>query len=103
MTTSKPSRCSIRNRPVVMKLNSQQEQLHGRRISIAAFLKTIVDHMPGELNAQDRVEISVSPDVQDFHVNPNAFKIILSNIIENALIYSPNNTPVRVEIETDTL
>jgi signal transduction histidine kinase len=51
------------------------------------------------LDARQRVNINVASDAEVIEINPNALKLIMLNLIENSLLYSQNETPVRVEVE----
>jgi signal transduction histidine kinase len=61
----------------------------------------VLDHLPAEWDAKERVTTRISPNIRDFRINPDAFKVILSNIVENALKYSPAESTVLVDIRRD--
>ncbi len=66
-------------------------------------LETIVDAIeqtPERLRAKERVRIVVSDRFPRVSLNRYAVKLIVLNLLENALKYSPDNTPVRIEAET---
>jgi signal transduction histidine kinase len=50
-------------------------------------------------NAQGRVRVNTVDSIPPVPMNRNALKLILLNLIENALKYSPDGSPVRVEAE----
>ncbi len=83
----------------LLKTNTEKEALGGTEIDIEKFFDEMIVHLPEELNATERVRFSIPPNSVRFQLNPNAFKIILANVVENALLYSPNSTPVHVEME----
>jgi signal transduction histidine kinase len=83
----------------LLKVERDEEVLHGDRSTIESFITNIFDHLPEELEARKRVEMDIADEAQSFRVNANAFKVILSNVIENALNYSPKDETVHVEIE----
>jgi signal transduction histidine kinase len=83
----------------LLKVERTHEELTGTRLDMHEFLEEIIDHLPEILKARERVQVSVSSKMPDFHGNQKGSKIILSNIIENALIYSPEDSPVRIEVE----
>jgi len=45
------------------------------------------------------MSVHISPGAARFRSNRNALKIILSNLVENALVYSDTGSPVEVRIE----
>ena len=69
----------------LLKVDQPAQIRHGGRATIRSFLDDILEHFSEDLQAGERVEIEVAPEAEDFKVNPNAFKIILTNIVENAL------------------
>lgn len=85
----------------LLKMDKEQEKGCGGSVNLRRFVTDVLNHCPKNLNAQDRVRVRITPQALDFRINANAFKIILSNIIENALYYSPKEAPVIVEIEKE--
>lgn len=83
----------------LLKTNTEKEVLGGTEIDIEKFFREMITHFPEELNATERVRFNIPPDSVRFQLNPNAFKIILANVVENALLYSSSSTPVHVEME----
>lgn len=83
----------------LLRIESEEERLHARRIDLSGFLEKIIEHYPENLEATGRVEVCIAPGAEWIYFNPNALKLILSNLIENALIYSPGGSGVRVEVE----
>jgi len=66
-------------------------------------LETIVDAIeqtPEGLGAKERVRIAVADRFPRVLLNRYAIKLIVLNLLENALKYSPEGSPVRIEAET---
>lgn len=84
----------------LLKVDSDEESLGKTPVDIAALADEVIEHIPSHLEAQQRVKISVAANVGLVDINHNAFKLVLLNLIENALIYSEERTPVWVEAET---
>jgi len=66
-------------------------------------LETIVDAIeqtPERLRAKERVRIVVADRFPRVLLNRYAVKLIVLNLLENALKYSPEGSPVRIEAET---
>lgn len=82
----------------LVKVNNGDEVLRGSSIDLRAFVMETIKHLPAALNAGSRVKTRLSPQIQNFMINPNAFKIILTNIVENALKYSPPDSEVLVDV-----
>lgn len=72
------------------------------RTDMKQLLREVVDSLPEDLDANDRVHVWVDDEVGPLPVNRNALKLIVMNLIENALLYSQVRTPVRVEVEEAT-
>jgi len=71
----------------------------GETADIASCAENIIDHMPEGLDASNRVTVTVSPDASVFRANSNTIKLVLANLVENALVYSRAESQVRVNIE----
>lgn len=82
----------------LLKIDSQPEVLHGRQFNLERFVGGVLSDLRADLEALDRVRIAVADDIAEVNVNISALKIILSNVIENALIYSPSGSTVGVDI-----
>jgi len=82
----------------LVKVNNGDEVMHGSAIDLRAFVLETIQHLPAALDADNRVKTRLSPHIRNFRINPNAFKIILANIIENALKYSPSGSEVLVDV-----
>jgi two-component system phosphate regulon sensor histidine kinase PhoR len=66
---------------------------------INACVNSIIGQMPEGLDASNRVTVNVSPDAGVFGTNADAIKLVLANLVENALIYSGPRSQVSVSIE----
>jgi signal transduction histidine kinase len=82
----------------LLKVDSGEEVLRGSKINLRDFVFDVLEHLPSELDTKSRLKTRISPNIRDFHTSPDAFKIILSNIIENALKYSSQDSEVLVDI-----
>lgn len=82
----------------LVKVNNADEVLHGSKVDVHSFVKDTLKHLPEGLNPRKRIKTRLSPQIRDFRLNPNAFKIILTNIVENALKYSPTDSEVLVDV-----
>jgi signal transduction histidine kinase len=59
-----------------------------------------IEQTPERLHAKERVRIVVSDRLPRVSLNRYAIKLITLNLLENALKYSPEGSPVRIEAET---
>jgi signal transduction histidine kinase len=80
----------------LLRVDNSEEVLRGSKINLRDFVFDVLDHLPGGIDVKNRVKTRISPNIRDFHMSPDAFKIILSNIIENALKYSSNEVLVDI-------
>jgi signal transduction histidine kinase len=83
----------------LLRIDTRREVLHGHEIKLSEFVRDVIAELPSRFRAPERVQVTFGEGTDGFHVNANAFKIILGNIIENALNYSPAGTPVSVSLE----
>lgn len=84
----------------LLQVNSADELLGRTLVDVASLIAEVVGHLPPKLGARQRVTVNVSPNVGLVEFNPNALKLIMLNLVENALVYSQKNTPVCVEVES---
>jgi signal transduction histidine kinase len=82
----------------LVKVNNADEILHSSKVDLGSFVEQTVAHLPAALKPKERIKAELSPHIHDFRINPNAFKIVLTNIIENALKYSPPESKVLLDI-----
>lgn len=59
-----------------------------------------IEQTPERLRAKERARIVVSDRLPRVSLNRYAIKLITLNLLENALKYSPEGSPVRIEAET---
>jgi signal transduction histidine kinase len=80
----------------LLRIDADEEELNVRKIDLPLLIDGIVDEFPPANKARRRVKLGISEDVRTIYFNPNALKLILVNLIENALKYSPSNSEVGV-------
>jgi signal transduction histidine kinase len=83
----------------LLKVDTDDDMLGRSPVDVAALIAEVVGHFPSKLDARQRVSINVAPGAGTVEINSNALKLIMLNLIENSLLYSQKNTPVRVEVE----
>jgi signal transduction histidine kinase len=69
-------------------------------IDLLEILVEAIEHAPEPLRAKERVRIAVAKRLPRVALNRNAVKLIVINLLENALKYSPGVSQVRIEAET---
>lgn len=67
------------------------------RVHVEEVMNDVLDHAGS--NARARVRVNFVDSLPRVALNRNALKLILMNVIENALKYSPEDSVVRVEAE----
>lgn len=77
------------------KLDAKAIRLNRTDFDGREFLATLLDDPP----ARSRVRIRM-PEALRFHADSDILRIVLSNLIENALKYAPANSPIDIEIGT---
>jgi two-component system sensor histidine kinase EvgS len=85
----------------LLKIDNGEDVLHGSKINLRASVFEVLDQLRADLSAQERVTTRISPNIRDFRINPDAFKVIMSNVVENALKYSPAESAVLVDVRRD--
>ena len=69
------------------------------RVNVEEIIHDVLEHADPTLNATERVRVTIVDSLPRVPVNRNALKLIVMNLIENALKYSPEGAFVRVEAE----
>jgi signal transduction histidine kinase len=69
------------------------------RVSVEEVIHEVLEHTAPALDAGRRVCVNIVDSLPRVPVNRNALKLVLLNLIENALKYSPDEASVRVEAE----
>jgi two-component system phosphate regulon sensor histidine kinase PhoR len=83
----------------LLKVDAEDDYLGREAVDIATLILEVIDQMPPETKARERVKLRVRDQVGPVEFDPDALRLIFVNLIENALLYSQKNTPVRVEVE----
>jgi len=69
------------------------------RVQVEEVIAEVLEHAATALNARSRVRVNIIDSIPPVPINRNALKLIVLNVIENALKYSPEDSVVRVEAE----
>ncbi len=83
----------------LLKVEQEEESLGVKMVDVAALIESVVRELPPDLNADVRVKTRVTSEAGSIEFNPNALRLIVLNLIENAVIYSQAKTPVNIEVE----
>jgi two-component system phosphate regulon sensor histidine kinase PhoR len=83
----------------LLKLENEIQKPKVQTVELEGFIKRILKLIPEKLGAQKRVSLSMPAEVQEIQFNPDAFRLILYNVLENALLYSKKESEVKIDIE----
>lgn len=83
----------------LLKLERGGERVVLSRIDLSRLFSEVIGSMPADLDAEVRVEVKIHPGAEEIHFHRDALKMIIANLIENALLYSPEGRRVSVEAE----
>ena len=84
----------------LLKLDHKDNRVHERCTNVGRLVKEVIGHLPKALKASARIKLTLEEAV-NFRVNENALKIVLSNLVENALNYSDNKVALNIERSRD--
>ena len=84
----------------LLKLDSGDEFIGQATVDVNRVIAEVIERLPQNLDAGGRVKTNIGENAGVIDFNPDAFRLVLLNLIENALIYSQNNSPVWIEAET---
>jgi signal transduction histidine kinase len=83
----------------LLKVDAGNGAPQAERVNVEELLNDVLEHAEPGLGASPRVRINIVDSLPPVPINRNALKLILLNVIENALKYSPDTSVVRVEAE----
>ncbi|MCH7548738.1 MAG: HAMP domain-containing histidine kinase [Candidatus Krumholzibacteriota bacterium] len=83
----------------LLRIDADEEEIGWERVDIEMLVKKIIEQFPDDYKAVNRVAILVANDAHFIRINPNMLKLIVMNLLENALLYAQVETPIRVEVE----
>jgi two-component system sensor histidine kinase VicK len=83
----------------LLKVDSEEDSVGRKEVDVAALVMDVINRLPARLSARERIKLRVLNEIGYIGFNPDALRLIMINLMENSLIYSQKNTPVRVEIE----
>lgn len=83
----------------LLKVDAAVGAPRAQRVDVEDILRDVLEHAMPELHAPTRVRVNIVDSLPPVPINRNALKLILLNVIENALKYSPDGSVVRVEAE----
>ena len=83
----------------LLRIDGNGEEVGQDHADVATVIAEVLARLPDEYDADNRVEVSVDKDVRPISINPDALKLIIMNLVENALLYAQVKTPIRVEVE----
>jgi signal transduction histidine kinase len=69
------------------------------RVNVEEIIRDVLEQSDPALNATGRVRVTIVDSLPRVPVNRNVLKLVIMNLIENALKYSPDGAIVRVEME----
>lgn len=83
----------------LLKVDAAIGAPRAERVDVEDILRDVLEHATPALDAPARVRVNIVDSIPPVPINRNALKLILLNVIENALKYSPDGSVVRVEAE----
>jgi signal transduction histidine kinase len=69
-------------------------------VDVSRVIEEAAGQLPEDLGARKRLKTSSDGNIPAAMLNRNALKLIVINLLENALAYSPKDKPVRLDVET---
>ena len=83
----------------LLQIDSDEDMIGYERVDVNAVIDEVIAEFPGKYRARERVVVDIHDNVRPIRINRNALKLILLNVVENALLYAQVATPIRVEVE----
>jgi signal transduction histidine kinase len=82
----------------LLKVDGASGAPHAERVEIEDVICDVIEQA-ASLGAASRVRVTIVDSLPPVAINRNALKLVVLNVIENALKYSPEDSIVRVEAE----
>jgi signal transduction histidine kinase len=83
----------------LLKVDGASGTPHIDRVDVEEVVAEAIVHLPCGLRPSERVRVAIVDAVPRVPVNRNALKLVVLNLLENALNYSPDDSVVRIEVE----
>ncbi len=83
----------------LLKLDRDREVLPLKKIALIVLIDEVLANLPLKYNASSRVHVNNTSGIKEIVFNPDALRLIVGNLIENALIYSGKKSDVLIDIE----
>ncbi len=83
----------------LLKVDRDEPSAGTRLVDVGHVIREVIRDLPDRFRAAERVQLWVDSDVPAIACSPDALRLIVMNLVENALVYSQANSPVRVEVE----
>jgi signal transduction histidine kinase len=83
----------------LLKVDGGNGDPAAEKVNVAEVIREAVERIPAELRPGTRVKVHVAGSLPAATMNRNALKLVVLNLLENGLNYSPENAVVRLEAE----
>ncbi len=83
----------------LLKVDGGNGDPTAERLNVAEVIEEAVHQIPDELRPRTRVKINMPDALPPATINRNALKLVVLNLLENGLSYSPENSIVGLELE----
>ena len=83
----------------LLKVDDASGTPHAHRVDVEGVIAEVLEHIRGGLSAGKRVRVTTVDPLPRVPVNRNALKLIIQNLLENALNYSTDESVVRIDVE----
>ena len=83
----------------LLRADGKRAADRGEIVDVATCIGDVLGHLPGDLGARERVTVRISPEASRFRSSHDVIRVIVANLVENALLYSEAGKPVDLRIE----
>lgn len=84
----------------LLKLDRAEAQEGRTAVDISDLIEEIMAHVPENLSPKERVKVKLVGDAGKVEFDRDALKLVMLNLVENALLYSRKDSSVWIEAKT---
>lgn len=83
----------------LLKVGARTDMVGKESVDVPTLVRDVAAHVIDEEGTQRQIQVATTPGLPRVEVDENALRLVVMNLLENAIRYSQVDSPVRIEIE----